>query len=340
MYKGNGATMAFPLPPGEDGRSVYWMTEHTATAMKEGEAYRVEGGCVVFETAPPVGVTVAFSGADIPTPFRAANVCTVIYPDGRVAEITEDPVALLAAAKIEYDKAKRLLKEAMAENERAEIAARNYAELAKEKLSSRLDKYAELVDDSVKQAAALARDEVNDHIDKKLVEIRKKHRETMSARGEIAAIVEGARESFLADFSDMRQKHLSEHETVFNNLKELRTIKQDVRELVSEARIAATEASSKVARVFGDRTNVVLEELRSLKNTLSNEVESVIKAAVREMESGLAEMRAQRAESARMMKHMNRIERFTAEARDEIRNKSGDDKAVAAAKIFEPRGGE
>jgi hypothetical protein len=292
--------------------------------MKEGEAYTIRDGAVVFSIPPPIGVTVAFSAIDAQKTAKPGRACTVIYPDGSVVEISEDPVALLAEAKKERDEAKKLLKEAITENQKTEIVVASYTKLAREKLSGRLEKYAELVDDSVKQAAALARDDVNDHVNRRLIEIRNRHKDVMDARRDVAAIASDARIKMIEAAEGAADHVLAKCREALDAFREIERVRQDVNHLASEARVAASAVGAEISNVFGTRADVVIGEIRSLKNTLDNEVKSVADSARREMESALGEMRAHRAESVRAVKHMNRIERFTVEKYEEIGKIAGD----------------
>ena len=113
MYQGNGVTTEFPLPPGVDGHTVGLAPPGgAAVKLKESEAYTVRDGTVYFFTPPPNGATVTFEAPE--TVERSAGVvavmkgaCTVLYPDGTMREVTQDPWELLEAAAHEREEAKR-----------------------------------------------------------------------------------------------------------------------------------------------------------------------------------------------------------------------------------------
>ena len=315
MYKGNGSTKVFPLPEGADGRDVYWETESSSMRLREGVAYSVKDGCVVFETAPPIGVTVAFEkeggGAEGFQPKRAGGrVCTVIYGDGSVAEVSEDPVALLAAARLERDEASRLLKAAVAENEKAGVVAAHYEELAKKQLDGRISRYSALVEDAVKQSAALARDEVNDNIDRKIVEIRRKHKEVIEASRGIAERVREAKEDLERYGDAVRDELLEGFEDVLDDITSIRGMRDEAAGFASDARRAAADAGAEVIREIGKCAGLVVEEMRSARKALDTETASVAAAMSREAESVTCMIREHRAASERMTKNMNRIERY------------------------------
>lgn len=318
MYKGNGITKEFPLPAGADGSVVVWRTENGARRLMEAEAYVVRDWNVVFEVAPPAGVIVAFEAGEL-AGIRALGVCTVIYPDGRVALIAEDPHELLTAAKAERDEARRLLKEARAEAENLEILVHQQGELSKEKLSARLEKYGGLVEESIKGAAALARDEVKDYLDKLILEIRNKHKAVVAAHEEIEASVKDAdRMASTAAGAAERLVHDC-CEDAMKACEEIKRIKSETLDLRNETVNAASNAAAGAAKGFEARAGLVLEEVKSLRSTLQGEIKALVEGTKTELDAGLLEIRAQRAEIVRGIKHMNKIERFAIEKEDEIK---------------------
>jgi hypothetical protein len=314
MYKGNGVAKTFPLPPGADGHSVFWVTESSSIPLREGEAYSLEGGGVVFEAPPPVGVTVAFSE---PAALPAARTgLTVIYPDGRVAIVADDPALLLAEAKTGLGEARRLLKEAKAESERTEILCHSCVDLAKEKLSARLEKYSELVDDSVRQAAALARDEVNDHVGQKLLEIRKKHKEAVSALASMEELLRGARAENALAAREAAASVRAECASAVAAAEKTEAIFIEMKSLLGEAKAASGAAAADIVNAFGAMAGAELEALRATREAMAGEMKSYAEAAMRSIDSGVDEIKRHRGEMERSIRHMNRIERDALGARE------------------------
>jgi hypothetical protein len=313
MYKGNGTTKAFPLPPGADGGEVCWLGKGGAVRLTAGAGYEVKDGSAVFGTPPPEGVTVIFGpfqeAPSEPHTPKTRGVCAVVYSDGTVKEMDADPAELLAEAKRDLGEARALLRDAIAANERSETLWRHNTELARETLSSRLDKYREAVDESVRHAAAAARDGINDNIDRKLIEIRKKHKETVSAAGLIGEAVAAAKAELLRYTDRMEADVADGAREAGEAADEARRIRAEITGCLEEARNAAAAAGAEVTKAFGARAEAELEAIRSLRNALETEVKAAAERARSAADAALGEAKANLSEMRRGIRHMNSIER-------------------------------
>ncbi|MDR1651787.1 MAG: hypothetical protein LBR87_08370 [Synergistaceae bacterium] len=312
MYKGNGTTKEFPLPPGADGHTVWWAGGPSAVRLRENEAYRAENGVVIFGTAPPEGITVTFTEPESAGRTRA---CTVIYPDGRIEEISDDPAALLIEARTELREARTMLREARAAADEAKILAGNYERVARETLSARLDKYREAVDESVTHAAALARDEINDSIDRKLIEIRKKHKEVTDARDECGDIAAGAKREFGELFSGALEKIRSELSSAAEAADKISRMKDECAGYVRQAEAAAGTAGAEMFRRFETAAQNELEALRSIRSSLEGEVRTILGEAKSAVSGGVDEIRRTRDEVNRTARSVSRTHREAADGR-------------------------
>ncbi len=315
MYKGNGETKAFPLPEGADGRAVYLVAGTRKVRMKEGEGYVERDGSVVFSLAPPVGTEVAFGGEDVGACEipPASGTVIVLRADGTMEEIAEDPAILLVEARELLREARRAQRSAVAAEESVRIAAAEQKRLAEEALSGRLAKYEGLAEEAVKAAASLARDEVNDHVGKLLLEIRNKHRATVEARDVVVAEMKGARVNLDIAAKEAAERIEERCAPLLESLEEMRSLTAEVRELRDAARNAAAEAGVEVGKLFGARADAVIEEFRSLKAAIDGEVKSVVEGARRVMDAEVEQVRALRSEGVRAAKRCEEIERKAAE---------------------------
>ena len=105
MYTGNGAAKKFKIPDGKDGRVVELTLPSGKTIkMSPGEGYEIAGEYVIFEAAIPFGITISFEESEDSEPLMSSGY-VVIYGDGRIQEVNEDPVKYL-------EETQKILKEA------------------------------------------------------------------------------------------------------------------------------------------------------------------------------------------------------------------------------------
>lgn len=313
MYKANGTTKTFPLPEGVSGDVVYWVSASGGfITLRLGTSYKIEDGNVVFDEAPPAGLTVTFEepaaaiGGGVP-------VCVVVYPDGRIEAVYDDPSVLLAAARAEIAAARRIRAEIQADGERVSALIRGYEATAKETLSSKLDKYRDLVEEAVARAAAGARDEINDNVDRKLFEIRKKHKEVTGVHDDMARMAEEAKEAAGGLGEELCARLCLEGKELLSGMEKAGREREEFERIISAARRDMDAFRAETLREFASRSEMVLEEFRSLKRVIEGEIKSVVESAKRETDSALRDMRAERGEMRNAMRNMNRIERLAIE---------------------------
>lgn len=313
MYKANGTTKTFPLPEGVSGDVVYWVSASGGfITLRLGTSYKIEDGNVVFDEAPPAGLTVTFEepaaaiGGGVP-------VCVVVYPDGRIEAVYDDPSVLLAAARAEIAAARRIRAEIQADGERVSALIRGYEATAKETLSSKLDKYRDLVEEAVARAAAGARDEINDNVDRKLLEIRKKYKEVTGVHDDMARMAEEVKEAAGGLGEELCARLCLEGKELLSGMEKAGREREEFERIISAARRDMDTFRAETLREFASRSEMVLEEFRSLKRVIEGEIKSVVESAKRETDSALRDMRAERGEMRNAMRNMNRIERLAIE---------------------------
>lgn len=307
MYKGNGVTKAFPLPPGADGSVVALVTESGAVRMKEGDAYEVVGGSVVFGVAPPEGVAVTFAVPD--GSAVASGFCTVIYADGRTLEVSKDPAELLVQALGMFDESKKALRRAEASEERAGKLFPVEVEKAKKELELLLLDYKAEVRRSIEGAVAATQEGQGDLIAKNLLEIRNKHKAVMAAHAEVEELAKYTEESANSSAIAAAQ---GVHECCAKATaacEEIRQVRAEVLDLRDQARNAATNTAVDAAKGFEARAGIVLEEIKSLRSTLQGEVKALVERARDDAKSEMDNMRATRDLAVRAAQRCEEIER-------------------------------
>lgn len=318
MYQGNGITTEFPIPPGADGRTVGLAPPGgAAVKLKENEAYTVRDGTVYFFVPPPNGTTVTFEVSE--TAVRSAGtsegtkgICTVLYPDGTMREVTQDPWELLEAAARERESARqeREALRALLAKEGAEVRA--LAAEAKETLKGRLLNYDARAEAAIAAAVEATKEGTATAVNKVLLEIRNKHKQVLSAEEDArlameraeAAAENGAVMAVRAASEEMECRCAETRET----WDRIRSMRSELETLAANARNAATEAGCEVTRAFTAQTEVVLGDLRGLRGRLENDIEWERERQVRERGAELEEMKRVRDETVRAVRRMDGIE--------------------------------
>jgi len=272
LYIGNGVTKEFPLPDGADGSVAFWLPpDGKAIRMKEGYSYTVrDGTTVVFSAPPPDGWRVVFeeeSGTPgnwtpgTPSPGQAGLKALVIYPDGTVREICEDPFELLVKSQGERHEIKRLLLEARREREAACKQISAAAEEAKEALKSRLLNYDARAEAAIAAAVKASEEETATIINKRILEIRNRHKETLNARSEVETMMRRV-DALIAEAAEALDKRGGEiargYAADFDaKMREVHGAAADIRKSADrcEQMAAATEAIRREMKMAGERLN-------------------------------------------------------------------------------------
>jgi hypothetical protein len=315
VYIGNGEAKEFPLPEGKSGEEVYFLPDGGTSVRLNGTAYRIEGDQdkkVVFEIPPPEGVTISFEPNGN---TGMSGICIVIYPDGTVKEITEDPYELLVEAKAERDEAKKLLKAAMDASEKNERFVKIETDIAREKLSARAEKYATLVDDSVKSAAAAAGEAVKEAMEKQIEEAKEIEARTAAVLGEIQTLLYEAKSAARSAADDaaeaMRERCARAEEAV----SEIRSVKENVAAMRTEAANAAANAGADINRLYAGLVEGVIEEIRGMRAAIGSETAAALEKTraeaqgmTAEARNALSEIRANTASAAAIERRLVEID--------------------------------
>jgi hypothetical protein len=284
------------LPAGVDGSLVVLISPDSSVKYRvSSDAYTVADGNVVFYTPPPTEWIVSF---ELPGEVVVPSVCTVIYPDGTLKQLSQDPYELLVLAQTERDEAKKLLKEAKNVVEVAERVVHVESEVAKEKLSARLDKYGTLVDESIRQAASAARDELRDYLGEMIEEVRTKHQEAVQARDLALTYKDLAQQSCLDAVMETEPKLTEHFQSIANHAIEAYT---KTKELWNQTASFRDEVKSAAVNVSGDLyqktmpiVNSVIDEVKSVRAAAQNEIQSLLAKANADVAAMMTDIRATR----------------------------------------------
>lgn len=164
MYIGNGVTKKFPLPLGYDGSCVILkLPNGKGLQATQGESYTIKNGAVVFITAVPAGIEVCFSESEVTGLISQDSAgYVVIYPDGIIHEVKEDPSLLLEEARKTLINTQKQLTELRAFVNDTKTYLSSVVSTTQSDLNGRLESYKRLADLSVSEMAMKVKKEITD----------------------------------------------------------------------------------------------------------------------------------------------------------------------------------
>ena len=290
MYTGNGATKKFLIPPEYDGSEVY-LTFSTGRSIKmlEGEGYTISGGYAVFSAAVPAGVIVSFAEPEgYEAPVR--NGYVVIYNDGRIVEVDEDPTEfllrtqeILSEAKNHYDEVKSYAGEAITQimglkgkiTDEFEGLLYEYSMRGQTVLTETADRLKGTIHTELESALLkIAQDAQAVDAGLQVMELTKK---------EVEGIAKTAAE-------EAKREVLSDGYEILEAYEDVKKLKNDYEYYLSEARGAAQKAGLEVQAAMNLKAEEELEMLRSLRTKLESDSENLnarINSAIEVMRGGI-----------------------------------------------------
>ena len=162
MYIGNGVTKKFPLPLGYDGSCVILkLPNGKGLQATQGESYTIKNGAVVFITAVPAGIEVCFSESEVTGLISQDSAgYVVIYPDGIIHEVKEDPSLLLEEARKTLANTQKQLTELRAFVNDTKTYLSSIVSTTQSDLDGRLESYKRFADLSVSEMAMNVKKEI------------------------------------------------------------------------------------------------------------------------------------------------------------------------------------
>ena len=311
MYTGNGVTTEFPLPDGVDGINV-WLTPPNGKSirMETGTAYTITGGAVRFIIPPPDGWTVSF--IDLLGTETMKDGYVVVYANGTMKIVQDDPAELLEQARATLDAAKteREALKSFIDARGAEIKA--LANAAKAELESRLLNYGARAEEAIKAAAGAARLDAEKQVGSVIDELRAGQKNVIAAKNEVLTASEAVKNAArtAADEAAARTA-LSINDVCAEALEAWRrfqALKPELEALAETAKNAAAAAGFEVRRDMTVQCGVLLEEIRGIRGRLERDVIREAEREERRRNEAVKEMQRLRDEAGISMRKMSQAE--------------------------------
>ena len=270
MYTGNGAVKRFLIPSGYDGSEVYLIVGSQYVRLTLGTNYEISGGYIVFSEAVPSGVRVSFEcPSSIEYSRMRTNSFTVIYGDGTISHVDEDPAVML-------EEARKLLADTKAyvtdvKGYTAKTLSYIYAlgEGYTGELAGRLLGYSTRAEDAINEAAQSVSADLRHEWAATLAEVTSKSGtvtnalQTMQAlKTEMQGIVSA---SATQTAREVKADILEQCSSVVDAYSEMVRLKDEIQILRDDAEYAAQSAARELQGVMTRKVNEELELLKSLR---------------------------------------------------------------------------
>ena len=274
MYTGNGVTRKFPLPDGYDGSAVYLIfPTGKSIKMMNGEGYTVSEGAVYFSAAIPAGVIVSFSEPENVISAGDALNYVVIYKDGRIIEVSEDPTELLVQSQKALVDAKAHYAEVTTYAQEAIERITSLKETLADEFVGLLYEYSMKGKEQITENAALLKSEIHAELESALLNIRKET-QTVEAGLQIMELLKSeAQNAANSAAEEARNQVLAGSSGVLDTLEDIEKLKAECDYFYQEAKSAAQKSGLEVQAAMTQKANEELEMLRSLRLKLEDDRE-------------------------------------------------------------------
>lgn len=265
MYIGNGVTKKFPLPLGYDGSCVILkLPNGKGLQATQGESYTIKNGAVVFITAVPAGIEVCFSESEVTGLISQDSAgYVVIYPDGIIHEVKEDPSLLLEEARKTLANTQKQLTELRAFVNDTKTYLSSIVSTTQSDLDGRLESYKRLADLSVSEMAMNVKKEITGDWLKMYDTLEERRKSIMSDTEKL--------EKLKTDFKRLVEKASEKAvENVNKYYLEVKTIYETIKNYQPSLQSAVSEAQTQIQQTGYETKSeiryLMIKEAEEIKN--------------------------------------------------------------------------
>ncbi len=290
MYTGNGVTKKFPLPEGYDGSEVYLIfPTGKSIKMMNGEGYTVSEGTVYFSAAIPAGVVVSFSEPENVISAGETLNYVVIYKDGRIVEVCDDPVELLVQCQKALTDAKAHYVEVTTYAQEAIDRVTGLKETLADEFEGLLYEYSIRGKEQISEKSELLKSEIHAELEGALLSIRKEAQTVESGLQIMELLKSEAQNAANGAAEEARNQVLAGSSGVLDTLEDIEKLRSECDYFCQEGKSAAQKAGLEAQAVIMQEVSKELEMLRSLRLKLEDDREMLnarINSAIEVLRSG------------------------------------------------------
>ena len=276
VYTGNGVTKKFPLPAGYDGSEVYLIfPTGRSIKMKKDEGYTVSDGAVYFSGAVPAGVTVSF---DVPEGYgseEASISYVVIYNDGHIVEVAEDPAEYLAQSQKTLQEARKHYEEVQSYAEETITKMMELRESFANDFDGKLYMYTSRAQSTLENTAEVLKSTIHSELSAALLEIER-NAQTVDAGLQIMELLKNETQRISETAADAAKMSVLEKcaETL-SAYDEVKALAKDCEYYAEEAKSASRKAGLETEAAMRQKAEEELEMLKSLRMKLEADSEAL-----------------------------------------------------------------
>ena len=278
MYTGNGVTKKFPIPSGYDGSTVYLIFPTGQNIkMVQDQGYTVSDGNIIFSAAIPAGVVVSFDEPEESLTSESSLKYVVIYKDGHIVEVTEDPAEYLAQTQKLLSDSQKHFQEVKDYAEQAITRLMQLSENLAENFDSKLYEFTTRANERLENTASSLTSQIHNELSAALLQIAGKTQTVESGlqimellRNEAKLQSETAAEKTKSELTEKCSEILSTYES-------MKELKADCKYYLEESKAAAQKAGLEVLAEMNLKANEELEMLKSLRLKLESDSDNLNK---------------------------------------------------------------
>ncbi len=277
MYVGNGITRKFLIPEGYDGSVVVLSMEGgKGIRMAEGIGYFIEGRYVTFSTPVPKGIKVSFNEADATEIMKKnSGAYVVVYADGTIKEVDEDPTLLLEEARKLLADVKQSLKECEQATSDAKKYMTSMLSSSGADLDGRLEGYSQVAQKAVDEAIINAKRELTESWSTTLERLTVDTSTLRLTLEEIQRVKAEVESTASRVGNDVKDEILNECKDLFENIKTLKDIKTVLENEFIKAKENLEKIRLDIYQEVRLKVNEEIEMLRSLRNNMEQDFETL-----------------------------------------------------------------
>ncbi len=273
MYIGNGVTKKFPLPAGYDGNVVILKIPNgKGVRMIQGEGYVVKDGVINFYAPVPDGIEILFDNTgEIELMSTKSKSYVVIYSDGSIREVDEDPTLMLEEARKILTDAKKAAIELNQNIEDAKTYMSRVLSNSGADLDGRLDGYSSKVAESVAEAALQVKTQITNEWSATLerLEVEKA---TVKKYSQTVEQVKDKLEHLSFNIAqNLRDELLSKCNDVLQNCEDLKILKTEIQSIAAKVKLEVAQISRNAVEEMRLKINEELELLRNLRAKMESD---------------------------------------------------------------------
>ena len=278
MYTGNGVTKKFPIPAGNDGSTVYLIFPTGQNIkMVQDQGYTVSDGNIIFSAAIPAGVLISFEEPEELTTAENSLKYVVIYKDGHIVEVTEDPAEYLAQTQKLLSDSQKHFQEVKEYAEQTITRLMQLSEKLADDFESKLYDFTTRANERLENTAGSLTSQIHNELSAALLQIAEKTQTVESGLQIMELLRNEAKQQSEISAEKTRSELTEKCSEILSTYESMKELKADCKYYLDESKAAAQKAGLEVLAEMNLKANEELEMLKSLRLKLESDSDNLNK---------------------------------------------------------------